>query len=65
MKNQELTASQAIEESILRNEIVHISCNKQEYEKLIRCCKDYVECDDCIDFWGDDGENKWRVQIDI
>jgi hypothetical protein len=60
---KDISTKEAIEESIYRNEIVHINFDSEEYFQLLLLCTDYVQCSDYTDFWGTDGKEDWRVQM--
>ncbi len=60
-----LSAHEAIDQSILRNEITHIPYSAEAEETLLAECDDSTDAGHALEFWGEDeNENTWRVHLD-
>lgn len=59
-----MTANQAIEQSIERNEIVHMDYDATAAETLMVECDDHTTSNDEEEYWGENeaGET-WRVHM--
>ena len=71
MKIHEMTAAEAIVESIARDEIVHIAAIGAVQAELAAACEDYDDYDNeaeegdrIFSYWGTDKDNNnWRVSV--
>ena len=71
MKTQIMTATEAINQSICQNEIVHIADHTTVQHELTAACDDWVNAGEdqdgetILEFWGTQNGDEWRVHLHI
>ena len=59
-----MTVQEAISKSVLKNEIVFLSWDKEKLQELKDLSFDYAVCLDWFEFWGDsDTGEEWRITM--